>query len=86
VRRRDRIGRQRRGGARVAALGAFSASGLWLLLALRQRWPRRLGGGVPTAIALAPAGLFLAAALTHPDPGLVFRREPSFPARHGQGR
>ena len=70
---------------RVAALGAFSASGLWLLLALRQRWPRRIGGGVPTAIALAPAVLFLVAALTHPDPGLVFRREPSFPGEAWAG-
>ena len=70
---------------RVAALGAFSASGLWLLIALRQRWPRRLGGGAPAAIALAPAGLFLVAALSHPDPGLVFRREPSFPGEAWAG-
>jgi PAS domain S-box-containing protein len=63
---------------RVAALGAFSASGLWLLLALRQRWPRRLGGPVPTAAALAPACVFLAAAIARPGPGLVFNREPSW--------
>jgi PAS domain S-box-containing protein len=70
---------------RVAALGAFSASGLWLLLALRQRWPRRLGGAVPAAVALAPAALFLAAALSHPEVGLVFRREPSFPGEEWAG-
>jgi PAS domain S-box-containing protein len=55
------------------------------LLALRQRWPRRLGGGVPVAIALAPAGLFLAASLSHPEAGLVFRREPSFPGESWAG-
>ena len=70
---------------RVAALGAFSAAGLWLLLALRQRWPRRLGGAAPVAVALVPAGLFLAAALYRPDPGLVFSHESSFSGEQWAG-
>jgi signal transduction histidine kinase len=70
---------------RVAALGAFSATGLWLLLALRQRWPRRLGGAVPAAVALTPAGMFLAAALSRPDAGLVFRHGSSFPGEQWAG-
>jgi hypothetical protein len=52
------------------------ASGLWLLLALRQRWPRRLGGGAALAGALMPSVIFLAAALTNESHGLAFRRDP----------
>ncbi len=63
---------------RTAALGAFTASGLWLLLALRQRWPLRLGGVAPMPAALAPACLFLAAALTNSLHGLAFRGDPGF--------
>ena len=70
---------------RIAALGAFGATGLWLLLALRQRWPRRLGGVVPALVALMPAGVFLAAAVSRPDPGLVFRYDSSFPGQAWAG-
>ena len=59
------------------ALGAFGASGLWLLLALRQRWPCRLGAGLPMALALAPAGLFLVAGLTDESHGFAFRAAPT---------
>jgi PAS domain S-box-containing protein len=63
--------------ARIAALGTLSASGLWLLLALRQRWPRRLGAGAPMGFALAPAWLFLVAGLTNESHGLAFRGDPA---------
>ncbi len=62
---------------RLAALGAFSATGLWLLIALRQRWPIQLAGRAGTAVALAPAALFIAAALSNGSHGLAFRRTPS---------
>jgi PAS domain S-box-containing protein len=61
---------------RIGALGTCGASGLWLLLALRQRWPRRLGGGAALTAALLPSVVFLAAALTNDSHGLAFRREP----------
>jgi signal transduction histidine kinase len=58
----------------VAHLAALAASGLWLLLALRQRWPRRLGGSLAMAVAFAPAGLSLAgpASLARPLLALAF--------------
>jgi nitrogen-specific signal transduction histidine kinase len=58
---------------RIAALGTFSATALWLLLALRQRWPLRFRSSAAMAIALVPAWLFVAAALTNESHGLAFR-------------
>jgi len=61
---------------RLAALGAFSATAFWLLLALRHHWPRRFRGGSATSLALVPAWLYLAAALTDESHGLAFRAIP----------
>src|SRR5262245_25375514 len=41
----------------ITGVGTFGTTGLWLLLALRYRWPRRFRGAAPTAIAIAPAAL-----------------------------
>ncbi len=60
---------------RITAVGMFSATGLWLLLALRHRWPR-VRGVAPVAIALAPSWLFLAAVLTSETHGLAFPGHP----------
>jgi PAS domain S-box-containing protein len=65
---------------RMAALGMFAASGLWLLLALRQRWPRRLGGTAAMALALLPACVFFVAALTNASHGWAFRPDASWHA------
>jgi len=65
---------------RMASLGMFAGSGLWLLLALRQRWPRRLGGAAAMALALLPACVFFVAVLTNASHGWAFRPDASWHA------
>jgi signal transduction histidine kinase len=62
---------------RMAALCGFAVSGLWVLLALRHWFPRRFDGGAATALALLPAILFFAAAMTDPSHGWAFRTDPA---------
>ena len=63
---------------RCASLGAFAASGLWLLLALRHRFPRRFDGSEATTLVLLPAIVFFAAAMTNPSHGWAFREDAAF--------
>ena len=56
---------------RSAVLGMFAAVGLWFLLALRHRWPRRLRGPTVVAVALAPVAVFFVGAVTNASHGWI---------------
>jgi nitrogen-specific signal transduction histidine kinase len=61
----------------TSALSGFAVSGLWVLLALRHRFPRRFDGGAATLLALLPAIVFFAVAMIDPNHGWAFRTDPA---------
>ncbi len=66
---------------RISLLGMFAASGLWLLVALRQHWPRQTAGMGASWLALTPALVFFVGAIGNAGDGWVLRVDPVFDPR-----